>query len=306
MKKIFSILLIINYVLLAEGHYSTINKLIHDKNNNSIISIGKDEQIIIWNLENYEINNIINLNKGSLVDGILMREKGFLVCSSLEGLLYFISLGTNTLVDIKTPDIGMLQNIYFIKNNSLLLISKMGNINLYDYQSDRILKKIKLNNYISASFVDGDYLFFSTENYELYKLNLNTFDLELIQKDIHTNSINNIYIKDNLLFFSSWNSDFIAYDLTSKNVTFTKFLNKNEIITSISEYKNFIITTSNNGNTYLYDNKSFMLKQILSGTQSPIESSSIINNLIFNGHKDGYLDIFNLDNGQLTKTIGDF
>ena len=306
MKKIFFILLILNSILLASGHYSTINKLIYDKNNDSIISIGKDEQIIIWNLENYENTSIINLNKGSLTDGVLMEEKGFLVCSSLEGFLYFISLGTNTLVDIKNPNIGLLQNLYFIKNNSLVLIGKMGNINLYDYQSDRVIKKIKFNSYITASFINENYLFFSTENYDLYKLDLNTFYAELITKNIHNNSINNLYIKDNTLFFSSWNNDLIAYDLTSKKIISTKFLNKDEIITSIGEYKNYIVTTSSSGNTYLYDNKNFMLKQVLKSNAIPIKSSIIIKNTIFTGHENGDLDIFSLNNNQLIKTIGDF
>jgi WD40 repeat protein len=306
MKKIFSILLIMSFTLSAKGHYATINKFIYDKNNHSIISIGKDEQIIIWNLENYKNSNIINLNKGSLTSGTLMKEKEFLVCSSLDGSLYFISLGTNTLVDIKNPNVGILQNVYFTTNNSLLILGKSGSINLYNYQSDRILKKIKINGYITSSYIYENFLFFSTENYELFKLNLNDFQLELLEKNIHSNSINNLYIKNNILFFSSWNNDLLAYNLKSKKIVFTKFLDKDEIVTSINSYKNFIITTSNLGNTYLYDSNSFMLKKILKGIENPIKSSYIVDNLIFNGHENGYIEIFNLDTYELIKSIGEF
>lgn len=306
MKKIFFAMLIFKSLLFSNGHYASINNLIHNKNQDAIISIGKDEQIIIWNLKNKNINNIIELNKGSLLTGDIMPEKNFLVCTTYKGLLYFISLSTNTLVDIKNPKLDLITKVYNLNNNFLLLVGKKGNINLYDYQNNTTTKKIKTKTFIESSFLDKDFLFFSTKDYKIYKLDLKIFQTTLVNENIHNDTINNIYVKDNFIFTSSWDNDLKCYDAVNNKIVFSKQLKKTELATSILSNKNYLVVSSSLGNLYIYSLRNYRLEKVIKVEESWIKTCILINNQIITGHKNGNLNIIDLDKMAVIKNFTNY
>lgn len=208
MKKIIILLFTLSSFLYPKGHYSSINKIAPLWNNNSIISIGKDEQIITWNLKNYEITRNIDFNRGSLTNISLMKEKGYIVLSNKEGKLFFVSLSTWTLIDIKDPNMGQLNAVYSLGNNLLLLIGKKGEVRVYNYNSDRIIKSITISEYLTASTIFDKKLYLANQTGNLLEIDLNSLKISQPLKKSFSNQINKILKTKDNLFFSTFDGSY--------------------------------------------------------------------------------------------------
>lgn len=304
MKKIFFLLITITNFIFTMGHYASINKIINNSEDSSIISIGKDEKIIIWNLEKYEIESQFELNKGTLYRGVFMEEKNSILTSSIEGILYLFSLNTNTLVDVKNPNIGNLENIYSLENEKFLMISKSGIINLYDYKSDRNLKQIKLKNTVSSSYFYNNYLYFSCNDYSIQRLNLENFKLDNIYNS--STLINNLIVEENILYASNTDGDIIAYDIQHKILLFNHIISRNHFINSIYLWKNFLISGLSNGEIHIYNINNNEKLDTIQVEESEINDIFVKEKIMLIAYKNGTLSFFDLNTFTLISSKTSF
>lgn len=293
MKKILFLLITITNFIFAMGHYASINKIINNLEDSPIISIGKDEKIIIWNLEKYEIMSQFELNKGTLYRGIFMKEKNAILTSSIEGVLYLFSLNTNTLIDVKNPNMGNLENIYYLEDEKILMVSKNGIINLYDYKSDRNLKQIKVPNTISSSYYYNNYLYLSYSDYSIQKLNLENFHLDSIYSS--SKLINNLIVEDNIIYASNTDGEIIAYDMQHKILLFNHRISKNYFASTIYLWNNFLICGMNNGEIHIYNINNNEELETIKVEDSRINDISVKGNIMLIAYKNGTLTFFDLN-----------
>ncbi len=300
MKKIFVLLLLLNLNIYSEGHYSSINKIIPLIDNNSIISIGKDEQIITWNLKNYKITRNIDFNRGTLTNGTLMKERGYLVLSNKEGYLFFISLSTWTLVDIKDPSMGQLENIYSLGNNVLLLIGRKGEIRIYNYNTDRIIKSVVLSEYITASTLENKILYIGNKEGKLLEINLNNLKINNLTDKIFENQINKIIKKETDLFFSTF--DGYIYLIRNNNLYLIDKKN-NSYPTDIISTKKGLLVAFSNGDISIYKEKELIDEIKL---DYKINTIYVQNDTIVIGDDFGFIYFYSLNSLDLIESSTDY
>ncbi len=300
MKKIFISLFLITFAIYSKGHYSSINKIIPLLDNDSIISIGKDEQIITWNLKNYEITRNIDFNRGTLTNGILMTEKGYLVLSNKEGYLFFLSLSTWTLIDIKNPFMGQLENIYSLGNNLLLLIGKKGEVRIYNYNSDRIIKSVVLSEYITTSTLFNKILYIGNQKGKLIEINLNNLKVTTLIEESLNNQINKIIKKNKDIYFSTF--DGYIY-LFRDNKLFQIDKVDNSYTTDILHTKKGLLTSFSNGSIRLYKERE-LVREI--NINHKINNFFIKDNLLVVVDDFGFIYFYSLDSLELIKSSTDY
>ncbi len=300
MKKIFISLFLITFAIYSKGHYSSINKIIPLLDNDSIISIGKDEQIITWNLKNYEITRNIDFNRGTLTNGILMTEKGYLVLSNKEGYLFFLSLSTWTLIDIKNPFMGQLENIYSLGNNLLLLIGKKGEVRIYNYNSDRIIKSVVLSEYITTSTLFNKILYIGNQKGKLIEINLNNLKVTTLIEESLNNQINKITKKNKDIYFSTF--DGYIY-LFRDNKLFQIDKVDNSYTTDILHTKKGLLTSFSNGSIRLYKERE-LVREI--NINHKINNFFIKDNLLVVVDDFGFIYFYSLDSLELIKSSTDY
>lgn len=304
MNKFIFLLLFINFNLFSQGHYASANKLFKDLKDNSIISIGKDEQILIWNLKNYKISAKIPLNKGSLTNGVIMTEPRYIVASSMEGILYFISLNTNTLVDIKNLNTGSINNIFYLGKGELLIVSRQGQILLYNYNNDTILKKLKVDSFINTSYLDSNQLLYFTDDKNNIKtLSIPGFKVKKIEFD-NSYSISNLMVANGLIYLATWKGQLHIFDLNSLHLIYTFDLSLNNAIIKLIIYKGFIFAGSKNGDLYIYKNKELIGS--VKGRNSSIKDFIISENQLIISYEDSCIDFYDLDSLKLIHSFSDY
>lgn len=305
MKKVFFLLIIISKILISQGHYGSINRLIPNTKDNSIISIGKDEQIIIWNLESYEIKSSLALNRGHLRRGTLMNERNFLVTTPLDGLLYFTSLNTNTLVDIVNPRLGLIEDIYSLEQDQIIILGKNGVIELYDYRSNRTIKRIQLQGHISSSFLDSSHLYIATSNYKIKRIQTENFELEDIFYIPHKNEITSIKISNNTISSASWDGGIIIYDLGRDMTLFSTQLDYGKIATAIYTYGFYLFAGLNSGDIEVFNILTGNKISTLAG-RARVKDIYVENDIIVAAYMDSRISFFKVEGFEHLATYTDY
>jgi WD40 repeat protein len=134
-------------IKILEGHTDYIYKIIHlhDYNINYIASASQDNSIRIWNISEMNCEKILNGHTGWIVNlCTLKRDPNLLISKSYDTTIKFWNIPRGELVKTITAAYGnILGNPFHINESYLIYSCCFFNVNIYDYESDSIVYKMK-------------------------------------------------------------------------------------------------------------------------------------------------------------------
>ncbi|TDT69783.1 glutamine cyclotransferase [Hypnocyclicus thermotrophus] len=303
MKYFIIFFILFNSVFSLDYHHDGISNILQEKNKPFFISIGKDGKIISWNFEKNKIINEISFNNGALNNISFSKSNNYFAISNYFGKIFILNKNSFNILNIFNFNSMSIENLYFISDSKLLLVYQNKKIILIDIFKKEKINEINLDYEILDSTIYNNKLIVLDRNNKFYFINLNNLNIEsnlefpsdkiihkfLINKnkllisyknklklyDIKTKKINKIitYLDINITSLNFYNDNYYIGFNNGRIISYDKNLNNsildyklhNDKINKIIEYKNKIISISDDASVIIYDKNNNKLINIFNG-----------------------------------------
>jgi WD40 repeat protein len=303
MRYLIIFFILFNSIFSSNYHFDSVSNILQEKNTPFFISIGKDGKIISWNFEKNQVINEISFNQGALNNINFSKTNNYFAVSNYLGKIFILNKNSFNILNVFNFNSMIIENLYFISDSKLLLVYQNKKIILIDIFKKEKINEINTDYEILDSTIYNNKLIVLDRNNKLYFINLNNLNIEssidfpsnkiirnfLINKnkillsyknqlklyDIETKTFDKIidYLDINVTSLNFYNDNYyigfnngriICYDNTFDNSILDYKLH-NDKINKIIEYKNKIISISDDASIILYDKEKNELINIFNG-----------------------------------------
>jgi WD40 repeat protein len=303
MRYLIIFFILFNSIFSSNYHFDSVSNILQEKNTPFFISIGKDGKIISWNFEKNQVINEISFNQGALNNINFSKTNNYFAVSNYLGKIFILNKNSFNILNVFNFNSMIIENLYFISDSKLLLVYQNKKIILIDIFKKEKINEINTDYEILDSTIYNNKLIVLDRNNKLYFINLNNLNIEssidfpsnkiirnfLINKnkillsyknqlklyDIETKTFDKIidYLDINVTSLNFYNDNYyigfnngriICYDNTFDNSILDYKLH-NDKINKIIEYKNKIISISDDASIILYDKEKNKLINVFNG-----------------------------------------
>jgi WD40 repeat protein len=303
MRYLIIFFILFNSIFSSNYHFDSVSNILQEKNTPFFISIGKDGKIISWNFEKNQVINEISFNQGALNNINFSKTNNYFAVSNYLGKIFILNKNSFNILNVFNFNSMIIENLYFISDSKLLLVYQNKKIILIDIFKKEKINEINTDYEILDSTIYNNKLIVLDRNNKLYFINLNNLNIEsnidfpsnkiirnfLINKnkillsyknqlklyDIETKTFDKIidYLDINVTSLNFYNDNYyigfnngriICYDNTFDNSILDYKLH-NDKINKIIEYKNKIISISDDASIILYDKEKNELINVFNG-----------------------------------------
>lgn len=284
------------------GHFDSINEIEKHPKNDLFISIGKDEQIILWNFNKNSINFNFEFNSGELSKLEISPNGNFILVSNNQGRVFLINYNTFKLIDAFNYFNSKIVDFYFINNYQVLIVYQNKRVIIFDIFKKEKSNELMFNTEIVTSSIFGDELVIAERNGKISLIKISDFQI-INSFAFHANErITALKMLDSENVIIAYENKHIdLMNLKKQNNKLS--LSHDSFATAISTNDSFTAVGFFNGDIKIFSKYFQNIYADLNGHKSQVNSIAFNENQLISVSNDSNIMIWNLPTKENTNKI---